>query len=282
MISIRSGRGIGDNLYLQSIVRHLVERGENLEVCTDWPDIFRPIADKVTFSPHRRQNIDRLSHYTTRKNIAETDQFKDCCITAGIKERVDLRLDWTVTNPNLVASMPGRRPVVLVQLPREPFGRSDGYGMALLPNCGTLQRAIDMIGDRATIVQVGRGAPLYRFRGIDLDLTDKTSVAELIDCGFVADGVLGYCSFFVPLAETFAKPALFVWSSRGLRSGVEYLRTITPQKILHRASSRFVIDDCSTQELAGAVDAFLEQAGTAALVRGQAGRDCRQRAGGAG
>jgi len=259
VISIRSGKGIGDNLYLQSIARHLVDKGERLEVCTDWPDIFRPIAKEIAISPFRRINVARVAHYTTRKKVMETDQFQDCCLTAGVREAVDLRLDWKPSNGNLLDLLlsPGK-PVVVVQMPREPFGRSDGYGMELLPDCSTIQRVIDAIGSDALIVQVGSGKALYGFRGIEVDLAGKTSVSDLLDVASVASGFVGYCSFLVPLAESFSAPALLVWSRRGLNSRDEYIRTITPKKILHRASSRAVFDDCSDHEIAEAAYAFLD------------------------
>lgn len=280
MRSIRSGKGIGDNLYLQSIVRHLVDAGERIEVCTPWPDLFRPIRDKVSLSPFRRDNIDLVAHYTTRKKIAGTDQFQDCCINVGIKVPVDLRLDWVPQNLALIDQLRSAgKPVIIVQLPREPFGRSDGYGMELLPDCKTIQRAIDALTGWAFIVQIGSGKALHRFSGIDLDLVDGTSVSDLIDVAYAADGCLGYCSFMVPLAETFSKPALLVWSRKGLRSRTEYIRTITPEKILHRASSRFVVDDCSDHEIAEAANALLDQAGDTRPLRRQEGCDRRQRAG---
>lgn len=257
--SIRAGKGIGDNLYLQSIARHLVEQGRRLEVCTDWPDIFRPIRDKVSIAPHRRINVSRVAHYTARKHIAETDQFQDCCITAGIRERVDLRLDWRPANGLLIGDLlaPGK-PVVVVQMPRAPFGRLDGYGMELLPDCSTIQRAIDALAGKAVIVQVGHGKALHRFERVDIDLANRTSVADLLDVASLASGFLGYCSFIVPLAESFSAPALVVWSRRGLKSRDAYIRTITPKKILHRSSSRAVWDDCSDLDLSEAVYAFLD------------------------
>ncbi len=274
MQSIRSGKGIGDNIYLQSIVRHLVEEGAELEVCTDWPDIFRPLRGKIKLSPHRRLDVDRVSHYTSRKSVGGTSQFQDCCIHAGVSPDIDLRLDW-------VAHRWWDAPVILLQLPRQPFDRVDGYGRELLPNCSVIQRAIDMIGNRAMIVQVGKGEPLFKFRGV-VDLAGQTTVGQLIDYGCTADGFLGYCSFFVPLAETFSSPALFVWSQRGLNSNNPYIRTITPQKILHRASSRFVVDDCTDSELEEAVDALLDEARGKAALRGKVGCDSRKRAGGSG
>lgn len=139
------------------------------------------------------------------------------------------------------------------------MGRDDGYGDDLLPDCRTLQRAIDRLKREFFIVQIGKGKPLFRFNGIDLDLANRTTVADVIDVASGADAVLGYCSFIVPLAECLFKPGLFVWSQRGLQSKNDFVRVITPQKIFHRSSSNALLDDCTEDELAGAVDALCEQ-----------------------
>jgi hypothetical protein len=139
------------------------------------------------------------------------------------------------------------------------MGRTDGFGKELLPDCRRIQQAIDMIGDSATKVLIGSGDALYRFSGIDIDLTDRTTVSQVLDLASIADGLLGYVSFFVPLAESFSKPGLFVWSRRGIVAGHPYVRLITPEKTLHRKSSRAVWDDCTDSELSNAVDTFLQR-----------------------
>lgn len=252
--------GLGDALYVQAVARHIIRtRGERLTVCTSWPDVFRPLGDAVRIAPFRRQGINYLAHYSARKQFAHTDQFEDCCIAAGITDPVDLRLDWTLEDRELADRLraPGK-PVILVQLPRAPMGRTDGFGAELLPDCRRIQDAINIIGNAATVVQVGHGAPLFRFSGIDIDLTDRTTVPQLLDVASIADGFLGYVSFFVPLAESFGKPGLFVWSRRGLKGTHPYIQSITPDKILHRATSRSVFDDCSGIEMEQAVETLLE------------------------
>ena len=259
MISIRGGSGLGDSLYLQAIARHLVLRGERVEACSDWPDVFRPLGEGVRIAPFRRAAVQLVAHYSMRRHVAGTDQFTDCCVQAGLAG-VELRLDWRVGDRALVdALLADGRPVVLVQMPREPMARGDGYAMELLPDCGRLQQAIDRLRGRALLVQVGKGEPLFRLDGIDVDLANRTSVAGLLDLASVAAGFVGFCSFMAPLAESFSAPALFLWSRRGLESRVELIRRLTPAKVLHRpATSRAVIDDCSDADLTRAVDALAD------------------------
>lgn len=250
MKTIRSGRGLGDSLYLQSVVRYLLATQPlRLRVRSDYPDVFSQLGPRVEVVPFERKG-DIVAHYAVRKGIDGTTQFQDCCIAAGIQESVEMRLDWTTTDPDLVQRLrAGGQPLLLVQLPRAPMGRTDGFGASLLPDCRAIQRIIDVARDTHTVVQVGAGRPLFRFTGIDIDLANETTVAQLIDVAQAADRLLGYCSFFVPLAESFDKPALFVWSRRGLNDGHVYVRRITPAKVLHKATSKAVMDTADEAEL---------------------------------
>lgn len=258
MRSIRAGRGIGDSLYLQAVARHIIKRdGAPLKICSDWPDIFRPLGKMAKVAPFTRQNIDILAHYSLRKKCTDTTQFQDCCIQAEIKGPVDLKLDWLPRNHELIDSLPRDKPLVLVQMPRNPMGRTDGFGKELMPDCRVIQKIINHVKDRATIVQIGAGASIFKFEGIDLDLANKTSVSDLLDVASVADGFLGYCSFIVPLAESFDKPGLFVWSRMGLNTNHPYIKAITPKKILEKPTSKYIIDDCSDDDIRQAAEVFL-------------------------
>lgn len=252
MKAIRCGRGLGDSIYLESVVRHLIEKtGEKYLVASDWPDVFKPLGDSVKVVPFRRQNIDILAHYASRKKYPQYTQFRDCCINAGIQEEVELRLDW---KPTWGIS----EPFILVGLPRSPMGRTDGFGAEILPDCRVIQKVIDRYRGKYTIVQIGAGEALHKFDGIDIDLANKTSVSELLDLFHGCSGVIGYVSFVLAAAEAMHKPAFMVWSRAGLNSKDEYIRKITPRKIIeHPHSTKFVIDDCTEQELEDAALAFL-------------------------
>lgn len=219
-------------------------------------------------SRFRRSRIAIVAHYSMRRAVPGTTQFQDCCISAGLQPAdVALRLDWTARTAMPWRLSRLRRPLVIVPLPRAPFGRSDGYGMELLPEWRAVQTAIDRARRHgASILQVGAGRALHRFGGIDADLAGQTSVAELIDAVATADAVIGWCSFLVPLAESLGKPGLFVWSAKGLASADDVIRHLTPAKIFDTARSRHVVDDALTHEIEAAADALLEATRVPALV----------------
>lgn len=257
MLSIRGGSGLGDALYLQSVARYLVELGHSVEACCNWPEVFLPLGDRVRVTGFRRTSIDRLAHYSMRRQYATT-QWEDVCISAGIPTDTPLRLDWERTGVfvNDVIDRAAGKPIVLVQMPRAPFARKDGYGEELLPDCNVIQRVIDALSD-CFVVQIGLGMPVFAFERLSLDLKNRTSVSDLIDLAQACDGFVGPVSFIVPLAESLEKRVLLIWSRRGLHSKHEPVRRITPTKIIHRKDLFSVaFDDCSASDLRLAVDAL--------------------------
>lgn len=260
-ISIRGGFGIGDSLYVQAIARHLINRGETVEVCTAWPDLFIPLGDKVTISSFRKLPVDRIAHYSPRKEKKDTDQFQDCCIQAGINEPVELAIDWEPRNQELIERISSEKPVIVVAMPREPFNRGDNYGIELLPRREAMQAAIDVLKDKTTLVQIGKGEPIYKLDGIDIDLSNQTSVTDLLDIGYTADGFFGQPSYIIPLGESFFKPVFCVWASAGMKSHTRFIRLVRPQKVFHRITSTYVTDSASKDQIAAGVHEFLEHVG---------------------
>lgn len=241
-------------MYVQAVARHLVRSGQQIVVKSGWREVFSQLPVKVL--PFDR-SADINCHYTLRKG-QPTNQFQDCCLQAGIKEAVDFRLDWAVTDWDLIESVrlkaKGRK-VILVQMARRPMDRLDGYGDELLPQRDAYQACVDALSAEAFTVLIGSGKPMYEVTGASLDLTQKTTVSQLLDLGKSCDGLLGYCSLFVPLAEQFSKRALYVWARAGLRSRTPYIRQITPQKILHRKDLLKTV--CDDEDVLGALDAVL-------------------------
>ena len=245
---IRGGSGLGDALYVQAVARHLVNQGKKLQICTDWPDVFLPLADKVEFDAFSRSNIDYLAHYSKRKE-ENTTQFEDCCIESGLNpDEVEYKLDWR--------DRPQPKPYVLVHTPRTPMDRKDKFGAELLPDCSVIDDVLDQIG--LPVIQVGSGVKKYHLQNVDQDLHGKTTVKELFDLAKYADYIVGQVSFIIPLAESLDKKLMVVWSSKGMLSDEKYVARITPRKILHKPTSHYVIDDWNIDKIHAATDTLCQ------------------------
>ena len=250
---IRSGRGLGDTLYMQSLVRYLVEKGEKLQVCTDYPEIFD--GTPVTFDVFSRHNIDYLSHYTKRKSDQRTNQWQDICLSAGVE--AELKIDWKVKNKSLVnelLDMANGRKILFVHGGREPMARKDKFGRELLPDGKAFNKALGLLEEYFRI-QVGDSELLYTIK-VDQNLNRATSVTDMLDIASVADAFYGQCSFIVPLAESFDKKLMVMWASKGIKSQEPYIATITPKKILSKPTSHHMVDDWDDDRTAEAINAF--------------------------
>lgn len=238
---VRGGRGLGDSLYVRVVAEHLVKKGQKVTVCADYPGLFEGAG--VTVEPFGRNGIDVLAHYTFRKPNPGSTQWEDVCASARI-EPIPLRIEWTVKNRGLVdglRALAGEKPLIIVHGGRRPMGRTDGFGMELLPEKAAFDAVLKALGD-CFLVQVGQAEQVYPL-GCDVSLNGSTSVTDLLDLAKSCDAVVAQCSFAVPLAEVFDKPAMFVWAAKGLTAGSPYVRQITPVKVLSKPSSHYVMDN---------------------------------------
>lgn len=256
---MRGGAGLGDAIYIRAIAEHFVRKGQKVVVATPYPTVFEGAG--VETIPFTRHEIDVLAHYSEDRHRQETTQFLDMCLRAKVKEEVPLRFDWKPKNENLLAQVKEQaagRKVLLVHGGREPFGRTDGLGLDLIPKADAFACALAELRDCLTI-GIGDGKRQFYTPEVELDLIGKTSVTDVLDMGKICDGVVAQVSFCAPMAECFDKPFLGVWASKGLHGPVTrspLLKTVTPRKILTKATSRHVVDNQPEEEIKERVLAF--------------------------
>lgn len=254
---LRGGSGLGDAIYLRVVAEHFVRTGHvPVIACTNFPGVFDGSA--VQTQPFDRFNIDVLAHYTAGKRNLGTNQWQDICNSAHVG-KLPLRLEWRVKNKGLIDALrrdAAGRPLLIVHGGRAPMGRADGFGKELLPRREAFQEVLAALGECYT-VRVGKGGELYPLP-VSLDLQDSTSVPDLLDLGQACDGIVGQCSFVIPLAEVFDKPLLCVWAAHGMEGHHihPYIRQITPKKVLSKPTSQHVIDDWSQAQLIETVHEF--------------------------
>lgn len=253
---VRGGAGLGDAIYLRPIAEYFLRQGKQVAVCCGWPGVFAGLD--VEILPFDRFNIDVLAHYTVGKTNRQTNQWQDICASAGVGE-LPLRFRWKVLNQKLVDELRTKaagRPLVLVSGGRRPMDRTDGFGLELLPEREAFEGALAALSD-CFLVQIGNAKQIYGLRS-DVDLNGGTSVTDLLDLGSSCDGIVGQCSFVIPLAEVFDRPLLIVWASAGMSPARHYyISSITPHKVLSKlATDRFVVDDWSEEQKKEVLDAF--------------------------
>jgi hypothetical protein len=254
-LRIRGGSGLGDSIYVRPIAEHYVRQGHAVSVCTNYPDVF--IGSGASVEPFSRK-ADITAHYAHRKFEPATNQWQDVCIAAKVDPALRLTFAWAVRNHGLTADVRAKaagRPLILVLGGRKPMGRPDNFGAELLPDKRAFDAALDAL-DGCYTVRIGSGTDLggrndekYRV-ATDCDLVGKTTVSDLIDLAHVCDGWLAQCSLAIPLAESFGKPILCVWASKGLTAKHRFISAITPKKVFSAPTSRFVVDSYPDEMIA--------------------------------
>lgn len=248
MIRLRGGSGLGDSIYLRPIVDHLERTGAAVTVLSNYSDLF--IGTKAIVEPFSRKPVNVLAHYSVFRSRQSTNQFEDVCEAARL-ERLSLRFDWKIRNRKLISDIRAKaagRKVILVHGGRAPFGRTDGLGMEIMPKREAFDTALFALSDCYT-VRIGKGQHYYDL-STEHDLTDITTVSDMIDLACSCDGVVTQCGFPIPLAECFDKPVLVIFGAAGLASRHPIIKLVTPAKILCKPSSSHVVDDWTDTRIA--------------------------------
>lgn len=253
---IRGGSGLGDSLYVRPIAEYYARAGGEVTVASNHPDVF--IGAPVKVESFRRDRIDVVAHYVVGKADTSTTQWRDVCKLAGAPLDLPFGFSWTVLNTELVsrvATAAAGRPIVLVHGGRNPMARTDGFGMELLPRREAFEAVLEAFAG-CYLVRIGKKEQEIYPLPSDEDLNGSTRVSDLLDLAQISQAVVAQCSFAVPLAEAFDKPLLAVWSAKGLAAREPYIRAITPQKVLEKRTSSFVMDDWPLERITEAARAF--------------------------
>lgn len=241
---IRGGSGLGDSIYTHVIARHYVKLEEEVKILSDFPELHQFLNCKV--EPFSRLGADTVSHYSLRKQITSTNQFEDCCIQARVnpKSKVEYKLEW-VPDDKILDKLNDKikRPFLCVSSYRAPMARTDGYGAELSPDFDKYQNIVNALSEKYDIVLIGQGHQLRYVTNVNISLVGKTSITDLVNLVYYSAGVFAPCSFLIPLSESLDKKGLFLWSKLGMNSVHNFIRAITPEKVLSKPSSMSLIDN---------------------------------------
>lgn len=254
---VRGGSGLGDSIYLRPIVEYFVKKGDSVTALSNYPDVF--IGSGANVEPFRRDRVNVVAHYTSGKSDTTTTQFQDMCNCAKTPP-LAMSFNWKTKNKKLLARLNEQamgRKMIVAHGGRAPMGRTDGFGIELLPNESAFDLVLSELKDCFIVTIGGNDGKKYDLSS-ELDLTGQTSVSDMLDIIKASDGVVAQCSFAIPMAECLGVPFLGIWAERGMRSAQGYIKTITPKKVLSKASSRFVVDDWDADRIREEVAKFYQ------------------------
>lgn len=248
MIRINSPKGLGDAIHLRAIVLHLLERGEEIEVYTGWPEVFTGLP--VVLRTHEQiADHDQIRHamaclHCCIPEIMGMSLFQNACRQAGIVEPVALRMDWKVKDGKRIRRIKARaagKPILLYQ----PVKKANNAQQAELRPDRDAYRAYLQGMKGYFRIKVGNAAftiddPRLP---VDLDLFNKTTVSEVFDIATIADCFFSEDSYIQVIAQAMNKPVTWMFARKGESSAFSRSRNARPSRMIHRTDLVTVVYD---------------------------------------
>lgn len=249
-VKLASPKGLGDAIYLRAIALHLIENGLTVQVFTPWPVVFKglPVStvpvDTMTHADDVRHAM--ACYHCRNPAVMAMDQFTRLCLQAGLGRTVDLRINWTTVNHELVEQVTAAaagKPILLYQ-PEKASGNPDEK--LLRPRRDAFER---FIADQTDYFRVRIGHPRYTLDQDlprEIDLYGKTSIRDVFDLAAHCDRIFGEAACYLPiLAQALDKPFTAMFSRRGMDAQHrKRVWAIRPGLVFHKTNlATAVFDD---------------------------------------
>ncbi len=249
---IRGPSGLGDAIYVNTIAQEFLKFNKHVAIRTKYQHVFKYLP--VETVPYSKGGEDRAFNYGGRaRQNNDTNQWQDLLTAARLDVNTPMCTCWELVNTELAERVKiesaGRR-VLVISMPHRIFGdRQDDYGQELQPNWKKFVPILKAAKDTCYIVQIGQGHIQHRFDGIDLELTNRTSIFDLMDFGIIGDVFFGQCGFIIPLAEGMNKPLFNIFSANCLTLKDPFLNNITGKKVQSGKRSAWAFDNIDDAEM---------------------------------
>jgi hypothetical protein len=240
---LRGAGGFGDSIYMYPVLKYFLKKGETVEILTKYPDIYAPlrklgliISDRYSKAP------DTECRYAPRYSIQVTTTYQDTLILSGAPPSLPFTIEFE--HPKEFAFSTNKK-ICVIRKPTMPMKGKSG-GDILIPDCSIIQRLIDKYRNDYYFVLAGNPEGEFNFplRGIDLDLTEKLTIPEVLQLAFQSDMIITQCGFFIPICETLNRRCFILFSDKGMKSNYKFSPHITPRKVINNYSAvNFAIDN---------------------------------------
>ena len=213
-VSIEIPQGLGDAVYCYPILKELIltrYKGYGVYIHHNpYKIIFDPLKKFGNILGHHVTGAEKLKlHYRSRR-FADTTQYEDLVISAGLPHPVSFILDWEQNFTQDFLRENARKikaPYLIVAEPRAAHMHKNFNMVSVDPAPEGMQEHIDHYRKDFFIIAVGKGEKFSaRLKNIDLDLVDKIEyLQDYINLVKYSSIVLTPVNHLVPFAQAFRK-----------------------------------------------------------------------------
>lgn len=194
-MKIRTLSGLGDAVYGYPIVKQLA-RKTAVTVCTKYPEVFSNLKNVQTTDD--RSNCDLVLRYTRAQGKT---QWEEICKCAGFE--VQFIFEWPKTLPGFeIPQAPQGKKLCVIKEPCVAHMHKSAKNYSMSPKVEEMQAWVNANSRRFYFVSVGHDEQFKaRLKGIDLDLTNKLTVPQLLTLCANAGAIATQIGHLVPIAQ---------------------------------------------------------------------------------
>jgi hypothetical protein len=224
--------GFGDSIYIEPLVRNEAEK-ESIELYTKFPDVFAHLKNVKCLPFNRAAKVDKTFSYLDGKPDKNTTQIQDL----GYSRPEQFKLDY--------------KPICVLAAGYEGMLTRNEF----TPNKEVMQQIInDLKAAGFEILHITNKA-IDKYEGVT-EIESQNYFQTV--CMFQgADLIVCQQGWGVALAEGLNKDCLVVFADKIRKSNLEFIRQITPKKVICKNTTRFVWDN----EFKGLDDVFKRKSG---------------------
>lgn len=249
---IRSASGLGDAVYAYPVCKYYKEKGENVILETQFPEIFEPLG--IATTTERLLDYELNCSYVPFKGDRNTNQFQDTLRAAKIDAEIPFKIELKKRHPDfrfvepIWAAMGKAIPEVKVGTKKicivADLYMASGirHRETLIPNQLVYEAIIELLKAKGYLtVLTGQGQTVIQ--NTDVNIKNETDITNLLAFVNSADLVLTQVGALLPIAEALGKKCISILSANYRKSGDAFLNQITPRKVVSAPTSVCFQDD---------------------------------------
>lgn len=232
---IKGASGLGDNIYLNPIVKHFSEIEKDVKVVTKFPELYRDIkCEPITQS----SIIHKYCSYVNQKT-SNRPQYEDMLVNAGVN--VELKLHLTLKpNDSIINFVNKVKNYIFVSDMYKPGFVHD---MDMRPDPVFMANKVKELKEKHNCEAYifGKGGQLIK--GCDDSLYDYTTTDDILYLIKNATMVFGQVGYIIPASEVFDKECLYVLSMNYKLTNQLFVNTIKPEKLNYKSTTKGIYEN---------------------------------------